>query len=102
MLRDRVARFLQHKRVCQFADVGTELPGLIRDLHTTLATGVDHGELLELAVFLHVHVTRQWLIHAAASADLLRRVVFLARRLAQERDEITGRSRIRCCRHAAG
>lgn len=89
MLRDRVAQFLQQKRVCQFTDVGAELPGLIRDLHTTLATGVDHGKLLELAVFMHVHVTRQWLIHAAASADLLRRVVFLARRLAQERDEIT-------------
>ncbi|MGH3867758.1 MAG: helix-turn-helix domain-containing protein [Pseudonocardiaceae bacterium] len=29
-----------------------ELPGLVRDLHTTLATGADHGELLELAVYL--------------------------------------------------
>jgi hypothetical protein len=51
--------------------------------------GADHGELLELAVYLHVHVTRQWLVHVAASAGLLRRVVFLARRLAQERGEVT-------------
>jgi hypothetical protein len=62
---------------------------LVRDLHTTLATGADHGELLELAVYLHVHVTQTWLILAAAPAALLRRVVFLARRLAQERGEVT-------------
>ncbi len=89
VLRDRVARFLQQKRTCRLPEVATGLPGLIRDLHTTLGTGSDHGELLDLAVYLHVHVTRQWLVHAAAPVHLLRRVVFLARRLAQERDEIT-------------
>ncbi len=89
VLRDQVARFHQQKRACRFPDVAAELPGLVRDLHTTLATGVDHGELLELAVYLHVHVTRQWCFLAAAPADLLRRVVFLARRLAQERGEVT-------------
>ena len=89
VLRDRVARFLQHKRACRFPEVAAELPGLIRDVHTTLATGTDYGELLELAVYLHVHVTRTWLVLAAAPDDLLRRVVFLARRLAQERDEVT-------------
>jgi hypothetical protein len=89
MLRDRVARFRQHKRTCRFPEVAAELPGLVRDVHTTLATGADHGELLELAVYLHVHVTSAWLILAAAPADLLRRVVLLARRLAQERDEVT-------------
>ena len=57
VLRDRVARFLQHKQTCQFPEVAAELPGLVRDVHTTLATGADHGELLELAVYLHVHVT---------------------------------------------
>jgi hypothetical protein len=81
-VRDQVARFLQHKRVCRFPEVAAELPGLIRDMHTTLATGADHGELLELAVYLHVHVTDPWLILAAAPNDLRRRVVFLARRLA--------------------
>ena len=65
------------------------MPGLIRDLHTTLATGIDHGELLKLAVYLHVHVTRQWLIHAAAPDDLLHPVIFLTRRLAQEDGEVT-------------
>ncbi|HEY3896429.1 MAG TPA: helix-turn-helix transcriptional regulator [Pseudonocardiaceae bacterium] len=89
VLRDRVTRFLQQKRACRFADVAADLPGLIRDLHTTLASGTDHGELLKLAVHLHVHITRQWLIHAGAPDDLLRRVVFLARRLAQEHGEVT-------------
>ncbi len=89
VLRDRVTWFLQQKRACRFPEVAAELPGLIRDLHTTLATGADHGELLELAVYLHVHVTRTWLRLAAAPADLLRRVVFLARRLAQERGAVT-------------
>jgi transcriptional regulator with XRE-family HTH domain len=89
VLRDRVAQIHQQRRTCQFANVATVLPGLIRDLHTTLRTGRDHGELLELAVYLHVHVTRFWLIEAAGPADLLRRTVFLARRLAQQRDEVT-------------
>jgi hypothetical protein len=46
----RVARFLQHKRTWWFPEVVAELPGLVRDVHTPLATGADHGELLKLAV----------------------------------------------------
>lgn len=89
VLRGRVAQIHRQRRACQSADVAAALPSLIRDLHTTLGTGRDHGELLELGVYLHAHVTRWWLIEAAAPADLLRRTVFLARRLAQERDEVT-------------
>jgi hypothetical protein len=88
VLRGRVAQIHEQRRACQFADVTTALPGLIRDLHTTLGTGRDHDELLELAVYLHVHVTRFFFIDGAGSADLLRRTVFLARRLAQQRDEV--------------
>ncbi|MGH3934209.1 MAG: helix-turn-helix domain-containing protein, partial [Pseudonocardiaceae bacterium] len=88
-LRDQVAQVHAQLRACRFAEVTADLPGLTRNLHTTLATGTDHGELLDLAVYLHVHVTRQWLVHAAAPTDLIRRTVFLARRLAQERDEVT-------------
>jgi transcriptional regulator with XRE-family HTH domain len=61
----------------------------IHNLHTTLATGTDHAELLDLAVYLHIHVTRLWLMAAGAPVDLIRRTVFLTRRLAQERDEAT-------------
>ena len=89
VLRGLVALIHQQRRACQFADVATDLPGLIRNLHTTLATGADHAELLDLAVYLHVHVTRFWLIEACAPDDLLRRTVFLARRLARERGEVT-------------
>ena len=89
VLRSQVAQIHQRRRACQFADVATDLPGLIRNLHTTLATGADHAKLLDLAVYLHVHVTRLRLAHAGAPDDLLRRTVFLIRRLAQERDEAT-------------
>ncbi len=77
------------RRACRFAEVATDLPGLIRNLHTTLATGADHGELLELAVYLHVHVTLGWLGVAAAPTDLRRRAAFLSRRLAQEHGGVT-------------
>ncbi len=89
VLRDQVARIHAQRRACQFAEVATDLPALILNLHTTLATGTDHGELLDLAVYLHVHVTRLWLFRVAAPDDLIRRTVFLARRLAQQRDEVT-------------
>ncbi|HEU0087552.1 MAG TPA: hypothetical protein VFQ77_07860 [Pseudonocardiaceae bacterium] len=42
-----------------------------------------------MAVYLHVHVTHLWLVHAAAPDDLIRRGIFLARCLAQDRDEVT-------------
>ncbi|MGH3685699.1 MAG: helix-turn-helix domain-containing protein [Pseudonocardiaceae bacterium] len=89
ILRDQVTQIHAQRRACQFAEVATDLPTLIRNLHTTLAAGADHGELLDLAVYLHVHVTRMWLVRAAAPADLIRRSAFLARRLAQQRDELT-------------
>jgi transcriptional regulator with XRE-family HTH domain len=88
-LREQVIQIQAQYRACQFAEVASDLPGLIRNLHTTLATGTDHAELLELAVYLHVHVTRLWLSRAGAPTDLTRRAMFFARRLAQERNEIT-------------
>ena len=89
ILRDRVAQLQQKSRACRFAEVATDLPELIRDLHTTLDMGSHRGELLTLAVYLHVHITRMWLGYAGAPADLRRRAVFLARTLAQEHSEPT-------------
>ncbi|MGH3773208.1 MAG: helix-turn-helix domain-containing protein [Pseudonocardiaceae bacterium] len=89
VLRDRVTRIHRHSRACQFVEVASALPALIRDLHTTLSTGSDHAELLSLAVHLHVHITRMWLNAAEAPTDLRRRVVFLARRLAHEHGAAT-------------
>jgi transcriptional regulator with XRE-family HTH domain len=88
-LREQVAQIHRQRRACQTAEVATELPVLVRNLHTTLIAGADHDELLELGVYLHAHVTRWWLREAVAPADLIRRVVFLARRLAQERDTVS-------------
>ncbi len=88
VLRDQVVRIHAQRRACRFAAVATDLPGLMRNVHTALATGADHGELLDLAVYLHVHVTRLWLAHAVAPTDLVRRTAFLAQRLARERGEI--------------
>jgi transcriptional regulator with XRE-family HTH domain len=84
-----VLQIHQRTRACQFVEIASALPQLIRDLHATLSTGSDHGELLGLAVRLHVHVVRVWLGQAGASADLRRRVVFLARRLAHEHGAVT-------------
>ena len=89
VLREHVTRIHAQLRACRFAEVATDLPGLIRNLHTTLNTGTDHADLLELAVHLHVHVTWMWLLNAGASHDLRLRTVFLAQRLARERNEIT-------------
>jgi transcriptional regulator with XRE-family HTH domain len=89
VLRDQVARIHAQRRACQFAEVATDLPALIRNLHTTLTIGTNRGELLDLAVYLHTHVTRLWLFRVTAPDDLIRRTVFLTQRLAQQRGEIT-------------
>jgi transcriptional regulator with XRE-family HTH domain len=79
VLRDRVRRLQEMRRRCRFAEAATELPGLIRDLHTTLATGRDVAELLPLAVYLHVVGTSVWLLDAGAPIDLRREAASLAR-----------------------
>jgi transcriptional regulator with XRE-family HTH domain len=84
VLRDRLSRLQEMRRGCRFAEAATDLPVLIRDLHTTLATGRDVAELLPLAVYLHTQVTSMWLLDACAPIDLRREVASLARRLAWE------------------
>ncbi|MGH3912975.1 MAG: helix-turn-helix domain-containing protein [Pseudonocardiaceae bacterium] len=87
VLQQRVARVHNLDRQCRFQDVGQALPGLISDLHTTLAAGRGLATLLPLAVLLHVCITGPWLSGAAAPTDLQRQAMFLARRLAQEHNE---------------
>jgi hypothetical protein len=43
---------LQHKQTCRFPEIAIELPGLVRDVHTTLTTGADHGELVVGSCFV--------------------------------------------------
>jgi len=84
LLRSKVAEIQALRKVCKFAEVATLLPGLIRDLHTTLANGKNVSELMQLAVYLHVQVTSMWLLDAGAPLDLRREVTTLARRIARE------------------
>jgi transcriptional regulator with XRE-family HTH domain len=72
-----------------FESRGVALPGLIRDLHNTLAAGRDVAELLDLAVLVHAQTTRGWLYVVGAPLDLRREAATLAQRMAQERDDPT-------------
>jgi hypothetical protein len=68
---------------------GVALPGLIRDLHSTLAAGRDVAELLDLAVMVYAQTTRGWLYVVGAPLDLRREAATLAQRMAEERDDPT-------------
>ncbi len=68
---------------------GVALPGLIRDLHSTLAAGRDVAELLDLAVMVYAMTTRGWLYVVGAPLDLRREAATLAQRMAEERDDPT-------------
>lgn len=64
--------------------VGAALPGLIRDLHTSITAGRDVAELLDLAVLLHSHATVGWLRVVGGSLDLRSQAAELARHAATE------------------
>ncbi len=87
MLRARVTATVQaHCRADRGHEVGAALPGLIRDLHTSIAAGRDVAELLDLAVLLHANATVGWLRVAGASIELREQAAELAHRVAEERD----------------
>lgn len=89
-LRDRVTATLTAHYSCQQdKEVGAVLPGLIRDLHTSIAAGRDVAQLLELAVLLHAGATPGWLRIAGAEIDLREQAVLLAHLAAQHRDSPT-------------
>ncbi|MBV9144162.1 MAG: helix-turn-helix transcriptional regulator [Pseudonocardiales bacterium] len=67
------------------------LPGLVRDLHTSLAAGRDVAELLDLAVLLHTQGTGGWLRVVGGPLDLRRDAARLARQAAHDRDTPTAR-----------
>jgi transcriptional regulator with XRE-family HTH domain len=90
VLRDRVSATLNAHYGCRSGDkVGATLPGLIRDLHTSIAAGRDVAELLDLAVLLHAAATVAWLRVAGAGLDLRSEASLLALRAAQARDTPT-------------
>ncbi|MGH3943183.1 MAG: helix-turn-helix domain-containing protein, partial [Pseudonocardiaceae bacterium] len=65
-------------------EIGAALPGLIQDLHASIAAGRNVAELLELSVWLHTQATVPWLSVSAAAVDLRGQAVMLARHAAQE------------------
>ncbi len=84
-LRSRVTATVDALCRCdQEREVGAALPGLIRDLHTSIASGREVAELLPLAAWLHTQATVSWLRLAGASVDLCGQAVMLARQAAQE------------------
>lgn len=79
VLRSRVSAAVQALCRCETERVvGAALPGLIRDLHTSIAAGREAAELLPLAAWLHTQATASWLRLAGASADLCGQAVMLA------------------------
>jgi transcriptional regulator with XRE-family HTH domain len=85
-LRPRVEDILGLSWRCdQPTAVGNALPGLIRDLHTSIQAGRNVPELLDLAVMLHHHSTLWWLRAAGAPLDLRAQTTGLLTSTAQER-----------------
>jgi len=66
VLADRVRALLDDQQHCRHESVGTQLPGLITDLHAS-AGG---REVLELLVLMHVQGTQAWLRDVGAPLDL--------------------------------
>lgn len=86
-LSARVHAVLDAKQRCQHAEVGMTLPGLIRDLYTSIAEGHDKAALLRLAVLLHPQGTQAYLHGVGAPADLCWSAARLAGDAAEELDE---------------
>jgi len=67
-------------------EVGATLPGLIRDLHTSIVAGRDVAQLLDQAVLLHAGATIGWLRVAGAPIEMRVLAAELAFRAAEHRD----------------
>ena len=84
-LRARVTAMVDALCHCERErEVGADLPGLIQDLHASIAAGRDLAELLELSAWLHTQATVPWLSVSAAAVDLRGQAVILARQAAYE------------------
>jgi transcriptional regulator with XRE-family HTH domain len=84
VLRTRVEVLLTAQRQCQHETVGRALPGLIADLHTSIAAGHDVHELLAVAALLHVQGSHAFLGDMGATADLCWQAALLARSAARD------------------
>jgi transcriptional regulator with XRE-family HTH domain len=89
VLRGRVAALLDAQQACRHENVGAALPGLIGDLHATMAAGRDGAELAEMAVLLHVQGAMAWLRDVGGPLDLGWQAASIAQREAQRIDTPT-------------
>lgn len=88
VLRARVTATIDALCRCeQEREVGAALPGLIRDLHATIAAGRDLDTLLPLSAWLHTQATVPWLSISGAPLDLRSQAVMLARQAARESED---------------
>ncbi|MGW5743845.1 helix-turn-helix domain-containing protein [Amycolatopsis sp. NPDC003861] len=87
VLEPRVTAILTAQRDCDYGLVGEKLPGLIRDLHSTLQAHRDERAVLRLLVLTHVQGTQAWLGDIGASLDLAWQAAMLAQDAAQRLDE---------------
>ena len=79
-VRARVAASIDALCRCERErEVGAALPGLIRDVHTTITAGRDVAELLRLTTWLHTQATVPWLSITDAPVDLRSQALMLAR-----------------------
>ncbi|MGH3978900.1 MAG: helix-turn-helix domain-containing protein, partial [Pseudonocardiaceae bacterium] len=98
----RVEALVTAQRLCKHHQVGRDLPGLVRDLHTSLAAGRDVAELLVLAVLLHVQGSHAFLHDVGAPADLRWHAAMLGRQAAREHGGPDMPGRVRLGERAAG
>jgi transcriptional regulator with XRE-family HTH domain len=87
VLRIRVRDLLDSYRTCQLKKVGAALPGLIQDVHTSIAAGRDVAGLLDLATQLHTQGTNGWLRVMGGNMELRSLATLAGRRAAQCRDQ---------------
>ncbi|HWC80767.1 MAG TPA: helix-turn-helix transcriptional regulator [Pseudonocardiaceae bacterium] len=86
-LRARVGELLETQNAADSTTVGTRLPALIRDLHTTLAAHRDERDVLRLLALTHMQGTQAWLAAIGAPIDLSWQAATLARQAAEQLDE---------------
>jgi transcriptional regulator with XRE-family HTH domain len=87
LLEARVLRLITSTNDADVIAVGAELPGLIGDLHATLAAHRDERAVLRLVTLAHMQVTQAWLAAVGAPVDLVWKAATAAREAAQRLDE---------------
>ncbi|MGH3917337.1 MAG: helix-turn-helix domain-containing protein [Pseudonocardiaceae bacterium] len=86
-LTARVHTALDAAQTLRLAEAGTILPGIYRDLYTSIGAGRDVGVLLRLAAVLSIKGLQAYLFSVSASHDLCWQAVRAGRDAAQRLDE---------------